>query len=84
MARKWEGQLLFRKKRQAKAPRDRYRRRDRYAVRAAEDGYVIFSDKGPGGYGLMVILRHPNGFHTIYAHNSENVVKKGAKVRQER
>ena len=51
-------------------------------VRAAEDGYVIFSDKGPGGYGLMVILRHPNGFHTIYAHNSENVVKKGVKVRQ--
>ncbi len=51
-------------------------------VRAAEDGYVIFSGKGPGGYGLMVILRHPKGFHSIYAHNSKNIVKKGSKVRQ--
>ena len=51
-------------------------------IRAAEDGIVIFSDRGPGGYGVMVIVRHANGFHSIYAHNEKNLVKKGQKVRQ--
>ena len=51
-------------------------------IRAAEAGVVIFSDNGPGGYGRMVILRHPNGFHTIYAHNSKNLAEKGRRVRQ--
>ncbi|MBI2880882.1 MAG: M23 family metallopeptidase [Candidatus Tectomicrobia bacterium] len=51
-------------------------------IRAAEEGMAIFSDRGPGGYGLMVILRHPNGFHTIYAHNHRNLVRKGQRVRQ--
>ncbi len=52
------------------------------SVLAAEDGFVLFSGKGPGGYGNMVVLRHVGGFHTIYAHNSKNKVKKGDKVRQ--
>lgn len=52
------------------------------SVRAAEDGYVLFSGRGPGGYGNMVVLRHVGGFHTIYAHNSKNNVEKGDKVRQ--
>lgn len=30
----------------------------------------------------MVILRHPNDFHTIYSHNHKNLVKKGRRVRQ--
>lgn len=51
-------------------------------IRAAEDGLVIYSDRGPGGYGLMVILRHPNGFHSVYAHNHKNLARKGQKVRQ--
>lgn len=49
-------------------------------IRAAAPGKVIFSDWGPGGYGKMVILRHPGGFHTIYAHNRENLVRRGEEV----
>ncbi len=51
-------------------------------IRAAEEGTVIFSDRGPGGYGLMVILRHASGFHSVYAHNRKNLVKVGQQVRQ--
>jgi lipoprotein NlpD len=51
-------------------------------IRAAEDGIVLFSDRGPGGYGVMVIVRHANGLHSIYAHNEKNLVKKGQRLRQ--
>lgn len=51
-------------------------------IRAAEEGRVIFSDRAPGGYGLMIILRHAKGFHTLYAHNRRNLVKVGQWVRQ--
>ncbi|MEK6710426.1 MAG: peptidoglycan DD-metalloendopeptidase family protein [Nitrospinota bacterium] len=47
-------------------------------VRATAPGQVIFSDWGPGGYGRTIIIRHAEGeFHSIYAHNAENLVKKG-------
>jgi murein DD-endopeptidase MepM/ murein hydrolase activator NlpD len=34
------------------------------------------------GYGNVVVIRHPNGYHTVYAHNSKNIAKKGQKVSQ--
>ena len=43
-------------------------------VRAAERGKVIYSDDGMSGYGNLVILQHEGGFHTVYAHNSRNLV----------
>ena len=47
-------------------------------VRAAAPGQVIFSDWGPGGYGRTIIIRHAAGeYHSVYAHNAENLVKKG-------
>lgn len=47
-------------------------------VRAAAAGQVIFSDWGPGGYGRTIIIRHAEGeYHSVYAHNAENLVKKG-------
>ncbi len=49
-------------------------------IKAAAPGKVVFSDWGPGGYGKMVILSHPGGFHTIYAHNRENLVRRGEEV----
>lgn len=49
-------------------------------VFAAADGLVKFSGWGPTGYGRMVIIKHPNHLTTVYAHNSENLVKKGQKV----
>lgn len=50
-------------------------------IRAAAGGKVIFSG-WKGGYGLAVILRHPNGYTTTYAHNKQNLVKAGQYIRQ--
>ena len=52
------------------------------AVVAAADGKVVFSDWGPKGYGLMVIVKHPNHLTTVYAHNSKNWVKKNDRVKK--
>jgi len=49
---------------------------------AAAAGKVVFSGWGPTGYGLMVIIRHPNHLMTVYAHNSKNRVKENAIVKQ--
>lgn len=50
-------------------------------IRAAASGKVIFSG-WKGGYGLAVILRHPNGYTTTYAHNKRNLVKAGQYIKQ--
>ncbi len=55
----------------------------RATVRAAAAGRVIFSDWGPGSFGRTVIIRHADGaYHSVYAHNSVNLVKKGQLVRR--
>jgi lipoprotein NlpD len=55
----------------------------RATVRAAATGRVIFSDWGPGSLGRTVIIRHAGGvYHSVYAHNAVNLVKRGQKVRQ--
>ena len=46
---------------------------------ASDGGKVVFSGWN-GGYGNCVIIDHGNGYETLYAHNSKNVVKKGDKV----
>jgi len=51
-------------------------------ILAAADGTVIFSDWGPGGYGLIVILRHNADVVTVYAHNHRNLVRAGQSVQQ--
>jgi len=48
---------------------------------AAADGEAIFVGT-QRGYGNLVILRHDDGLVTIYAHNRENLIKEGTKVRQ--
>lgn len=45
-------------------------------VYAAKEGRVIFAGSH-GGYGLMVRIRHQNGFATYYAHLSKIHVKTG-------
>lgn len=50
-------------------------------VHAAADGRVIFSGWKPG-YGNCVIIRHDNGFITVYAHNSKNLVEGDSEIKQ--
>ncbi len=49
---------------------------------AAADGRVIFSGRGPNGYGNSVMLDHGDGLITVYAHNTRNKVREGERVRQ--
>lgn len=48
-------------------------------VYAAAEGLVIESsdDSWNGGYGRYVVLEHPNGTKTKYAHNQKNIVSIG-------
>ena len=49
-------------------------------VMAADSGIVVFSGWATGGYGMMVMLDHLNGYHTLYAHLSSVVAGCGQSV----
>jgi len=51
------------------------------AVRAAAPGTVAFSDS-KRGYGRVIVLKHADGYETVYAHNQDNLVQEGARVEQ--
>jgi murein DD-endopeptidase MepM/ murein hydrolase activator NlpD len=51
-------------------------------VYAADSGVVVYSGSISGGYGYMVMIDHGNGFHTLYAHNSQLVARCGQNVGQ--
>jgi murein DD-endopeptidase MepM/ murein hydrolase activator NlpD len=51
------------------------------AVRAADAGKVVFSGR-QNGYGKVVIVRHPKGYDTLYAHLQRMYVKVNQKVRR--
>ncbi len=53
-------------------------------VYASASGEVLVSREGGwnGGYGSYVVIRHPNGTQTLYAHNSSNSVSVGDWVSQ--
>jgi lipoprotein NlpD len=44
-------------------------------VVAAAAGKVIYVGSGIPGLGKFIVVRHENGFNTVYAHNRENLVK---------
>ncbi len=55
-------------------------------VIAAADGKVLYVGSGIRGYGNLVIIKHNSNFVSVYAHNSnvlvkeEQVIKKGQKI----
>ncbi|WGR92034.1 peptidoglycan DD-metalloendopeptidase family protein [Bradyrhizobium sp. ISRA443] len=51
-------------------------------VKAAEDGVVAYSGNELKGYGNLVLIRHPNGYVTAYAHASELLVKRGDTIKR--
>jgi murein DD-endopeptidase MepM/ murein hydrolase activator NlpD len=51
-------------------------------VYAADSGVVVYAGSISGGYGIMVMIDHGNGFHTLYAHLSQLVVHCGQGVAQ--
>ena len=50
------------------------------AVRAAENGQVIYAGSGVEGYGNLILIRHPNGYVSAYAHLEQMNVAKGTVV----
>jgi murein DD-endopeptidase MepM/ murein hydrolase activator NlpD len=50
------------------------------AVRAAENGTVIYVGSGVEGYGNLILIRHPNGYVSAYAHLKGTSVTKGQAV----
>jgi murein DD-endopeptidase MepM/ murein hydrolase activator NlpD len=49
-------------------------------VQAAQEGTVVFAGYN-GAYGKAIKLDHPNGFSTLYAHNSRILVHVGQNVK---
>jgi murein DD-endopeptidase MepM/ murein hydrolase activator NlpD len=51
-------------------------------IKVAEDGVVAYAGSELKGYGNLVLVRHPNGFVTAYAHASDILVKRGETVKR--
>ncbi|MBL7071326.1 MAG: LysM peptidoglycan-binding domain-containing M23 family metallopeptidase [Candidatus Omnitrophica bacterium] len=49
-------------------------------VVAADSGIISFVDEGMKGLGKTIIIDHENGFSTVYAHNSEILVRAGQRI----
>jgi murein DD-endopeptidase MepM/ murein hydrolase activator NlpD len=51
-------------------------------IKSAEDGVVAYAGNELKGYGNLVLVRHPNGYVTAYAHAKELLVKRGDQVKR--
>ncbi len=51
-------------------------------VKAAEGGTVVYAGNELASYGNLLLIRHPSGFVTAYAHNRRLLVKKDQKVKR--
>ena len=49
-------------------------------VVAAAAGQVLYTGTGIRGFGKLIVIRHENGFSSVYAHNREILVKEGQNV----
>lgn len=52
-------------------------------IYAAGDGRIVFRGRR-GGYGKTIIIRHPNGYKTLYAHQNKfrGGLKRGSRVKR--
>jgi murein DD-endopeptidase MepM/ murein hydrolase activator NlpD len=51
-------------------------------VHAADSGRVHYAGDGLKGYGNLILIRHPNGWVSTYAHASKMLVKVGDEVKR--
>ena len=49
-------------------------------VMASASGTVLYVGSGIRGYGKLIVIRHSKAWSTVYAHNSEIMVKEGQRV----
>ncbi|HXZ52997.1 MAG TPA: peptidoglycan DD-metalloendopeptidase family protein [Burkholderiales bacterium] len=49
-------------------------------VYAAAPGRVMYTGTGIRGYGKLIVIKHENGFNSVYAHNKTILVKEGQTV----
>ncbi len=52
------------------------------SVVAAENGVVAYAGEALSGYGRMILIRHADGYVTLYAHNAVLLVREGQNVRR--
>ena len=52
------------------------------AVVASAPGKVLYSGDGIRGYGKLVIIKHNKAYLSVYAHNSQLLVKEGQSVKR--
>ncbi len=51
-------------------------------VLATAEGMVAYAGPLAGGYGNVIYLDHGHGFFSFYGHNSQNLVRSGARVKR--
>jgi lipoprotein NlpD len=51
-------------------------------VVAAAPGRVMYTGTGIRGYGKLIVIKHEDGFNSVYAHNSQILVKEGQTVKR--
>lgn len=51
-------------------------------IKATADGIVTTSSYDKNGFGNLVVLRHGNGYETVFGHMSKRLVKKGERVQR--
>ena len=51
-------------------------------VKAADGGVVVYAGNELAGYGNLLLVRHPSGYVTAYAHNKKLLVERGDTVKQ--
>jgi len=54
--------------------------KDGQPVYASASGTVLYVGSGIRGYGKLIVIRHNKAYSTVYAHNSEILVKEGQRV----